>query len=242
MWLFDFWTAGGPAARLDHRLNRRRSDLCRAAHLFAEQAPGPDARRQRRVSTIPSRCCWCSASSSGSSSPTTGCWTCSGCSSPAGHRRRGRRGGGLARGSGVQARAARHAGALPGGLAGRRRGVLRRRGEHRGVRLPRRLPRRPCTRQREHPGQADHHELPRGPRLGRAARRCSSRSACSSSRASWPTSPSRARCWPSSSRSWPGRSRRSSPPRSTASASRSAWCWAGRGCAERCRSCSPCSR
>ena len=70
--------------------------------------------------------------------------------------------------------------------------------------LPRRLPHRARARHRQPARQADRDGVPRGPRMGRAARRCSSRSACSCSRRSSARSPGRARCsrcsWSSSSR------------------------------------------
>ena len=165
--------------------------------------------RARPASTTPSPSCSCSASSSGSSRPTTACWTCSGCScaSSASAPWSGVGVGWLAV-QALQARAARHCRPVSGGVAGRGRARLRRRRGDRGLGLPRRLPRRPRAGQREHPGKADDHDLPRGARLGRAADDVPrARPADLPERRARRGRDQGHRCSRSSSRSSPGRSR-----------------------------------
>ena len=192
--------ARGPAARLDRRLDRRRRGLRAAARVDAA-ARGWRARwRARPASTTRSRCCSCSGSSTGSSSPDYGAGRHVGLfAQQLGDRARGRAGGRLARGAGRS-----------GACGWRRPGCTR---------SPRWRPPRwrsaPPTRSA---ARASSPSTSPGLALGSAtipakrtvtafheglawvapARRCSSCSACSSSRASSATSRWRARC----SRSW----------------------------------------
>ena len=187
--------ARGPAARLDRRRHRQRRDLLGAARLEHRAAPGAHRSRASRASTTRWRSCWCSGSSSRSSSPTTACPTCSCCASAelgigAAVGLADRRAGG----AGLPARATSPPPASTRGVDGASRrwrsaaaDVLARLGLHR------RLPHRPGAGQRARSPAGGRSRTSTTGSRGSARSRSSSRSGCSCTRATSATSSAR-RC------------------------------------------------